>query len=538
MSFDEDNSPFGAGVPSDVYQTSIREPVSLEVPEDVNPEAVQPNTSIENESPVNTPPNGPPLADWSSGISIIEAGKSTEGASRGYIAYTIKLGENTVRRRYSEFESLRSILSQIFPLLLIPPIPGKSFNLKLLATPPPNGVDTETKLVEQRKKMLQLFLKECLKMEQVRDTQVFHRFLDPNSNFNEDLRTGEITDLPLNPLCSNPFNGLDTYKNILYSYLPPEVHTTSMDLESLHLQQEDNTKQTSLYEYISLYTHIISSADLSFSHDFDKANKKVSTTARKLTDYYTQCGNSFNSFSLSEPGTELSLLLERIGTSYDQVYLIEEGFIEFIEKRFNDYWKFYLQCFGTIRDVLAFRELKGRQCEYIRSSLASKETAWQAFQKSDDESQRLTQAIRKSEGVASKHRLLLEPSLDVRFVPITVPNPPSKKKGAFSYSLSAFSKLKSTIADVITLQPELSREEQTAQLQTQINVLRQCLILAESDISKMDEFINEQFHLYHDEKLVFMRGLLREYCRHLVEVNEKCAEVWLETKAEIEGLGL
>lgn len=58
-------------------------------------------------------------------IQIIDAGKTHEGNSRGFIAYTIKIMDLTVRRRYSEFESLRTTLTKLFPTLIIPPIPEK-----------------------------------------------------------------------------------------------------------------------------------------------------------------------------------------------------------------------------------------------------------------------------------------------------------------------------------------------------------------------------------------------------------------------------
>lgn len=58
-------------------------------------------------------------------ITIVDAGKSHEGSSRGFISYTIKIRDVTVRRRYSEFESLRITLTKLFPTLIIPPIPEK-----------------------------------------------------------------------------------------------------------------------------------------------------------------------------------------------------------------------------------------------------------------------------------------------------------------------------------------------------------------------------------------------------------------------------
>lgn len=70
-------------------------------------------------------------------IQITEAGNSNEGMTNSlkkYIVYTIKLvnvdnrnDEVLTRRRYSDFESLRDVLTKIFPLVIIPPIPPKNY---------------------------------------------------------------------------------------------------------------------------------------------------------------------------------------------------------------------------------------------------------------------------------------------------------------------------------------------------------------------------------------------------------------------------
>lgn len=57
-------------------------------------------------------------------IHIIYAGKNPEGGG-GFITYTIRTGDVEVRRRYSEFASLRSTLLKLHPTLIIPPIPEK-----------------------------------------------------------------------------------------------------------------------------------------------------------------------------------------------------------------------------------------------------------------------------------------------------------------------------------------------------------------------------------------------------------------------------
>lgn len=63
--------------------------------------------------------------DQSSMVKILEAKKTSEGQGRNYVAYTIKFRDVCVRRRYSDFESLRNVLVRLFPITLIPPIPEK-----------------------------------------------------------------------------------------------------------------------------------------------------------------------------------------------------------------------------------------------------------------------------------------------------------------------------------------------------------------------------------------------------------------------------
>ena len=60
-------------------------------------------------------------------IFITGASKSTEVHSRlqPFIVYSIKLGPLIVKRRYSEFESLRSCLVKCYPTMIVPPIPEK-----------------------------------------------------------------------------------------------------------------------------------------------------------------------------------------------------------------------------------------------------------------------------------------------------------------------------------------------------------------------------------------------------------------------------
>jgi hypothetical protein len=113
-------------------------------------------------------------------ILITYAGKNLEGGG-GYIAYTINTGGLEVRRRYSEFASLRATLVNLHPTLIIPPIPEKHTMADYAAKP--TKAKEDAGIIELRKRMLAIFLNRCRRMKDVFEDGVFWRFLDPHTSW-------------------------------------------------------------------------------------------------------------------------------------------------------------------------------------------------------------------------------------------------------------------------------------------------------------------------------------------------------------------
>lgn len=86
-----------------------------------------------------------------------------------------------MRRRYSEFASLRDALTRLHPTLIIPPIPEKHTMADYAANP--TSAKQDQQIIDLRKRMLAVFLNRCRRMEQVRTDGVWWRFLDPNSSW-------------------------------------------------------------------------------------------------------------------------------------------------------------------------------------------------------------------------------------------------------------------------------------------------------------------------------------------------------------------
>jgi len=87
------------------------------------------------------------------------------------------LSQNSdARRRYSEFESLRSGLVKLYPTLIIPPIPSKQ-SLGDYAIKQSKAKEDAT-MISRRKRMLQAFLNRIARHPILSNEHVFHRFLD------------------------------------------------------------------------------------------------------------------------------------------------------------------------------------------------------------------------------------------------------------------------------------------------------------------------------------------------------------------------
>ncbi len=86
-----------------------------------------------------------------------------------------------MRRRYSDFSSLRKTLVELHPTLIIPPIPEKHTMADYAAKP--TKAKEDAAIIDYRKRMLSSFLNRCRRMKNVREDGVFWKFLDPNASW-------------------------------------------------------------------------------------------------------------------------------------------------------------------------------------------------------------------------------------------------------------------------------------------------------------------------------------------------------------------
>jgi hypothetical protein len=114
----------------------------------LQPPSIKTSPTTINPIPIPAPksPNGTPCCELDftpTQINIPESQKLND-----YIVYTITLNSSLVKRRYSEFEGLRTLLTRLYPTALVAPIPGKQGL---------TGRKDDAAVINMRKRMLTVY---------------------------------------------------------------------------------------------------------------------------------------------------------------------------------------------------------------------------------------------------------------------------------------------------------------------------------------------------------------------------------------------
>lgn len=306
------------------------------------------------------------------------------------IVYSIELSTDNrhssiiVKRRYSEFKSLRDNLIKLYPTLIIPPIPEKHSLLTFLVNSINNA--NEVNIIEMRKRCFKTFLKDLIfdSHAELKNSVLLHKFLDPNYElcWYNAINEPPANLIPNNLLLANPINPID--QNGLYSILPVvngfEFNSNIDNLSSLKKLNEDMKKlkdQIILFDLkgndyydnklkasledeefespnfnLSLedaFTGVpgeLIQFEIKFHHiirilgDLNKLNSRSVKNYKSVANTLIELGGNLNNFSLqiyessnfhnqdsSKQDNSLSLSIEKFGSTIDSNYLNFEGFV-------------------------------------------------------------------------------------------------------------------------------------------------------------------------------------------------------------------
>ncbi|KAJ8140657.1 hypothetical protein OY671_006154 [Metschnikowia pulcherrima] len=291
-----------------------------------------------------------------------------------------------VKRRYSEFKSLRDNLVKLFPTSIIPPIPEKHTLLTYLI----NSLDNakELSVIDVRKRYFKKFLQDVVfdANPLLKSCPLLLKFFDPNYELSWENAINEppVSLLPQNLLLANPNNPTD--QNGLYLLLPSvagfdvsspdNLHSLAKINSDLHKLHNDvkvyNLKEThasELQEYENFFGDIPPQLiafeknvhqNIKVLADLHKLNSRNIRNLKQMIDVLIELGGNLNNFSLqihemvTQDNNQLSLVIEKFGSTMDSDFLNFEHFlhdhvIPDWEEPVNQFAQYYMSALQLVK---------------------------------------------------------------------------------------------------------------------------------------------------------------------------------------------
>ena len=357
-------------------------------------------------------------------IQITHAGKNTEGGG-GFITYTIRTGEIEVRRRYSEFASLRQTLVSLHPTLIVPPIPEKHSIADYAAKP--TKAKEDVGIIELRQRMLTTFLNRCRRMKEVREDGVWWRFLDPNVSWNEVLHSHPAASIPKNNLKAPPLDPANPTPG--HQYLPVPSTTAKLRSSSTGSASASGTptspppqsatpsaashstpdiqharfpptnaelSESELDPYFSSFENSSKELEVLLTGSMEKVNQRLLRHLYSLGEDLMDLGARYNAFSLNEQSQSVAQAIEKTGQACDFTYIQSRDLTSSVSAGFAEPMRESAQFAGVVRSVLKYRVLKRVQEEMTRDELEKKRSMLEQLERSEAEAKRIEQYMSSS----------------------------------------------------------------------------------------------------------------------------------------------
>ncbi|KAL2019534.1 hypothetical protein VTK56DRAFT_9568 [Thermocarpiscus australiensis] len=509
-------------------------------------------------------------------ILITDAGKSSENGR--YIVYTIKTGELIVRRRYSEFASLRDALTRLHPTLIIPPIPEKHTMADYAANP--TNAKQDQQIIDLRKRMLAVFLNRCRRMEQVRTDGVWWRFLDPNSSWNEVLHSHPVASIPKSILKAPPLDPANPTPG--HNYLPVPANSAKLKTVTAppaadssagarvfaRFPPESNSlSEHELDPYFTAFETSIKELEALLNGPMEKVNRRTLSHLSSLASDLSELGARYNAFALSEPAPSLAPAIERIGQAADSSYIATEELSSSLGASFAEPMRENAQFARVIRNVLHYRVLKRVQQDMTIEELNKKKALLDQLERSEAEARRIDQYLSSSQQIQPPRRSssMREPqthrrdgstedtaSIDSDFPPThgdfssapsanigaperTAPGPNHRKApSATSITNKIFGPLRHAVQGVVDVDPERTRRDTITKTRESISQLEQAKVASAQDVKDASASILKDLKRFQREKEDDLKRYMLAYAKSQIEWAKKNKETWEEAKAEVE----
>lgn len=606
---DEDNNPYGDSFDRrDSFSSSIANPTSPTSHEYPQYDVPQPPEET-HQSSYNPPPTSSQESDEDNQeqlaprrkpggydsrieqilyenpelpILITDAGKSLESGGR-YIVYTIRTGDLEVRRRYSEFASLRDALTRLHPTLIIPPIPEKHTMADYAANP--TNAKQDQQIIDLRKRMLAVFLNRCRRNQQIRTDGVWWRFLDPNASWNEVLHSHPIASIPKSIFKAPPLDPANP--TAAHSYLP--IPTSSNKLKSQQTigpgvdgafgtgnnaglsrfpPENANLSEQELDPYFTSFESSIKELEQLLTGPMEKVNRRTLSHYSLLATDLSELGAKYNAFALSEQDPTLGPVIERIGQAADMSYVATEELSTSLGASFAEPMRENAQFAGVVRSVLRYRIMKRIQQEITNDELNKKRLLLDQHERSEAEARRIDQYLSGSQQIQSPKRSASvqespnrhrregsqedTASIDSDFPPThgdvssapsaKIGSPersnsnPGHKKAASGNSITnkIFGPIRHAVQGVVDVDPEKTRRDTIGRTRESIAQLEKAQVAVAKDVKDASASVLKDMKRFQKEKEDDLRRYMLAYAKSQIEWAKRNKETWEEARAEVD----
>lgn len=530
-------------------------------------------------------------------IIINEAGKSREGSGRGHITYTIRLAPGTtVRRRYSDFESLRKLLRRLFPCTVVPPIPEKH-TLGAYAANPAHAHE-DASVIEHRQRTLGNFLNRCIAIPAIHDSWVLERFLDPNTSWKEVLQSERVTSLPRSSLQAPPVDPASA--SPAHGFLPIPSNGASLRPSVSPQPRSRQGSEDPSDEESGAHPETESAAkeyESVIGNGLEKRARKINKHYATLANGYADLGGQFNSFSLDSQGQfeKFAPAVEKFGQAVDQGYISTNRLVEKLGVNFTEPLAKSVQLAVTARQVLRYRRQRELQVHMVGDALAQHEQQLSDLLKAETEAERMNAYLHADDRIANATSGLMDrdhvvdklgdhdrdhevsresleadstgdktstgdrtgesPSLDANdqepeaegddidgetesLVPSmsseSQSSIPAKSAGVRrGFKLPKLSHINHAIHGMMDVDPQTTRRNNITRTRERIQQLKAALEVAKVDAEVAKSTVAAEISRYNTAKHEDIRAIVRAFVRCHIEWAEKNLESWTEAKQAI-----
>jgi len=230
-----------------------------------------------------------------------------------------------VRRRYSDFVSLRQALSTLHPCFVVPPLPPKnSLSSYAIAGTNPSKAKEDVALIARRRRMLSTFLNRTMAHSTLGKDRVFTRFLDPEIPWLDVLHSPPITLVPKNPLRAAASDPTDPDLLALFANLPlPSSSTSSLTNGGSGGLQHPDQRFLDSESFTAKFSNHLSGS-------MEKVNRRLMKRWNDLGGDWSEMGGGMNGFALrmGEDGQGgLDEATEKVGMAVDAGYTLTNAMV-------------------------------------------------------------------------------------------------------------------------------------------------------------------------------------------------------------------